>query len=293
MCHPHCTITPADVRSAARQALRRAVPWRGHGKAVNPDRLLDLLLLVAALRSSLSAVARRFRLGFSHEAARQAVRANLPEVGPLTRGLVDSLFVFLPRRMLRRAWDVAIDQHNCPFYGDRATFGIVGGQKKQGTNYFYAYATAVLIHKRHRYTVGLLPLDGSLKPHEVVQALLEQISSRGLRLRGVVLDSGYDSGEVLLLLQRRGLAYAVPLRRKGKGSNSRNDCFALPLGTVTTVKWKTEKSRREVETEAVVLRRPKEKDVKVYAFGGWGPTRRPRGSAGPAGRGGSTGSGSG
>jgi hypothetical protein len=102
-----------------------------------------------------------------------------------------------------------------------------------------------------------------------VAALLDQMAARGLRLRGVALDSGFDSGETLLLLQARGLAYVVPLRRKGTGRNRRNACFALPVGTLTTVDWVTEKSGRPVRTEAVVGRRPGEGRVRVYAFGGW------------------------
>src|SRR5205085_12504059 len=123
--------------------------------------------------------------------------------------------------------------------------------------------TAELVHRRHRYTVGLLALPGKIKPHEVVAALLAQLDERGVRLRGVVLDSGFDSGETLLLLQGRGLAYTVPLRRKGRGHNRRNACFDLPLGTVTTVSWVTEQTRRPVQTQAAVLRRPGDKRVYV------------------------------
>src|SRR5438309_10508600 len=90
----HCTITPSSVRSLAHAALRRALPWHGYGRLVSPTRLLDLLLLLAALRSSLAAVARRFALGFSHETARKAVRANLPGPDELTAGLADALHAF-------------------------------------------------------------------------------------------------------------------------------------------------------------------------------------------------------
>jgi len=55
------------------------------------------------------------------------------------------------RRDRRRHWTVAIDTHNVSYYGSRSTSHIVGGEKKQGTNYFYSYATAILIH-RHRRT---------------------------------------------------------------------------------------------------------------------------------------------
>ena len=264
----YCTITPAVVRRTARAVLEHTLPWKPYGRLVTVARLLGLLLLVAALRSSLSAVVRRFAFGFSHETARQATRANLPDVAGLTVALVGALHR-LGGRLRRRKWVVAMDLHYRPYYGDRAAAGIVGGQKKQGTNYFYAYATAELVHRRHRYTVGLLAVEKNLKPHEVVAALLTQLDGHGVRLRGVVLDSGFDSGETLLLLQQRGLAYGVPLRRKGRSGNRRNACFALPVGTVTTVDWVTERTRRPVRTEAVVVRRPGEKRIGVYAFGGW------------------------
>jgi hypothetical protein len=266
---PHYTITPAVVRSTARHALREALPWQGYGRLVTVGTLLDLLLLAASLVSSLSAVVKRFRFGFSHETARKAIAANLPDLDPLTDGLVDALYLFGSRALRRRKWVVAIDEHRTPFYGDRSTEGVTGGQKKHGTKYAYGYATAVLVHHRHRFTVGLIALTGGEKPHQVVAALLAQMEARGLELRGVVLDSGFDSGETLLLLQERKLSYTVPLRRKGDSNNRRNAVWLLAVGTVTTVEWKTDKTNRPVSTAAVVMRRPKEKEKKVYCFGGW------------------------
>jgi hypothetical protein len=268
----HCTVTPAVVRRCAQAALQQALPWKPYGRLVTPARLCGLLLLVASLCYSLSAVVRRFRFGFSHETARKAVRANLPDVPTLTGRLVGAL-QRLGGRLRRRLWVVAIDLHYQPFYGDRHTPGVVGGQKKQGTHYFYGYATAELVHRRHRYTVGLVSVEGKYKAHEVVAALLKQLDDGGVRLRGVVLDSGFDSGETLLSLQNRNLAYTVPLRRKGKGANRRNACFALPVGTVTTVDWLTEDRRLPVQTRAVVTRRPGDSKVQVYAFSGWKPGR--------------------
>ncbi|MGH9447134.1 MAG: ISH3 family transposase, partial [Terriglobia bacterium] len=90
----YSTITPSLVRSTAHAALHHALPWKRYGRAVTVPRLLDLLLLVATLRSSLSAIVRRFRFGFSHESARQAVLANLPDLQRLQQGLLDALYVF-------------------------------------------------------------------------------------------------------------------------------------------------------------------------------------------------------
>jgi DDE family transposase len=266
--HDHCTITPATVRALAALSLAKALPWRGYGRLATANKILDALLLAAALVSSLSAVVRRFRFG--QETARKAVDGNLPDLPELTEGLLGALYLFGSRGLRRRRWVVAIDEHRDPFYGERSTPGVTGGQKKHGTKYAFGYATAVIAHLRRRFTVGLLPLTGGGKPHQVVQALLAQTSGRGLKLRGVVLDSGFDSGDVLLLLQGRRLSYAVPLRKKGKGKNRRDAAWELEVGAVTEVSWKTEAGDRPVSTPAVVMRRPKEKDKKVYAFGGWG-----------------------
>ncbi len=269
-------ITPRVVRTEVQAALNTALPLKAYGRSVAAAALSNLLVLIAATGSSLFGCIRRFGFGFSHETARKAIDANLPKQhDSLCARLVDALHdvLSLSRRDRRRCWKVAIDSHYCPYYGKNPTTtpGVVGGQKKQGSKYFYAYATAMLLHRRRRYTVGLLPLTGKIKPHEIVTALLEQIESHGLLIAGVVLDSGFDSGDTLLLLQRRQLSYSVPLRRKGKGSNKRNACFTLPLGTVSQLQWTTEQSRQPVTTAIFVHRGgAKQPEIKVYAFAGWG-----------------------
>lgn len=266
----HSTITPAVVTTHARQSLREVLPYKPYGKRVTQKLLLDVILLAAALGSSLSAIVKRFAFGFSHETARKALDTNLPDLDSLTRGLVDALHRFFSARLLRRhSFVVAIDEHRCPFYGNRDTTGVTGGQKKHGSKYAYSYATAVLVHRGRRYTVGLLPLVTSLKPHQIVAVLLDQLEERGLKVRGVVLDSAFDSGETLLRLQARNLSYTVPLRRKGRGGNRRNDLWDAPAGTVATVEWSTESNGKHVSTQTVVIQRPQEKEKKVYAFGGW------------------------
>jgi hypothetical protein len=273
MCRSHSTVTPAVVRRTAKAVLARALPLAGYGRTVTPGRLADLLLLVAALRSSLSAVARRFALGFSHETARQAVRATLPDLGRLTAGLVDALHAVGGRGLRRRRWDVALDLHYAPYYGRRGTPGVVGTRRTAGTHYAYGYATAVLLHRGARYTVGLAPVTGPARPDAVAAALLDQLAARRVRVRGVVLDSGFDSADTIRVLRRRGVWYAVPLRRKGAGANARNAWFAAPVGTVTRRAWCAKDTRRRVETWTVVRRRPGDGRVQVLAFGGWGAGR--------------------
>jgi hypothetical protein len=263
-------ITPSVVHRQARQALQRSFDWKPFHDSVSVDHLLDLLLLMAASTASLFATVRRF-FSISHQTASLAVKANLPDrsnIDRLTRGLVMALFdvAAFSRKDRQRLWMVAIDIHNVPYYG-RPTPDVVGGPKKQGTKWFFAYATAVLLHERRRYTIALEPLPAKTKPHDVVRVLLDQIAGKGLKIRGVTLDSAFDSGDTLLLLQERGLAYSVPLRRKGTGRNNRNRCFEGQHRLVRWTEWTTDQTRRPVRTRTFLWKgKPK---TMVFAFQGW------------------------
>jgi hypothetical protein len=228
---------------------------------------LDLLLVMAATAASLFAVARRF-FRFSHETARRAVHDNLPDSGRLVAGLVHSLHdvTHFSRHDRRRHWLLAIDTHHKPYYGER-TPGIVGGPKAKGTKWSFAYATAVLLHQGRRYMVGLCPLAPGMTPDAVVRTLLDQVAEKGLKIRGVALDSGFEGGEVILLLQERGLAYVVPLRRTGQTGGTRQRLFDARHRLVRWTEWTTDRTRQRVRTRTVLWKGRRR--TMLFAFGGW------------------------
>lgn len=271
MRHSHSNITPASIHQQARDALKNSLGFHDYKQSVSRNQLLDLLLFMAASCSSLFATVRRF-FPFSHQTASQAVQANLPGLEQLRDRLVQALFnvALFSRLDRRRAWMLAIDTNYVPYYGEPNPH-VVGGPKKQGTKWFFGYATAVLLHEGRRYVVGLCPLKKGFKPHQIVQTLLDQIAGKGLKIKGVTLDSAFDSGDTLLLLQARNLAYAVPLRRKGQGSNARNRCFEGKHRSIRWTEWKTETTRLVVKTR-VLLWKGRAKTM-AFAFQGWSGDR--------------------
>jgi hypothetical protein len=266
----HSSITPAVVHGRAREVLRGVLDWHNVGK-VSVDDLLDLVLLMATSASSLFAVVERF-FDFCHQTARRAMQTNLPDVDRLVQGLLTALHetAQFSRSDRRRRWLLAIDLHLVPYYGAAKAF-VVGGPKKQGTKRFFAYATAVLLHKGRRYTIALCPMLPGAKPHEIVDTLVRQIAEKGLKIRGVVLDSGFDSGETFLLLQQRRLAYTVPLRRKGNQRNARNRLFEGRHKVVRWAKWNVKDTTREVRTRTVLWKRGPR--TMLFAFQGWNSER--------------------
>jgi hypothetical protein len=272
MRHFHSSITPAVIHRDARQALETTLDWKPFHDSLSILDLLDLLLLMATRRASLFATARRF-FHFSHETASRAVKANLPTMDRLVSGLQRTLYdvAQFSRQDRRRHWLIAIDTHLVAYYGGKRDAYVVGGPRKQGTKWFYCYATAVLLHKHRRYTIALCPVMKKTNPHEIVQRLLDQIAEKGLKIQGVALDSAFDSGETLLLLQERGLAYTVPLRRKGNSRNARNRCFEGRHRLIRWLEWKTKKTHRPVRTRTFLWKgRAK---TMLFAFEGWSGTR--------------------
>lgn len=263
----HSTITPAVVHAQARDVLRHVLDFRPFGRSVTGTDLLDLLLLMAATAASLFAVVSRF-FPFSHETAARALKANLPTAERLVQGLLRALYdtAAFSRQDRRRRWRLAIDTHYRPYYG-RRTAAVIGGPKKQGTQWFFGYATAVLLHKGRRYTIALCSLAPKTKPHEVVRTLLQQVAAQGLKIQGVVLDSAFDSGETILLLQQRGLAYTVPLRRKGNTRNARNRLFEGRHQQVRWATWYVKDTPRQVRTRTVLCKGGSR--TLLLAFQGW------------------------
>jgi len=269
----YCTITPALVRTTAAAGLQRALPWHDFGEAVRVGPLIDLILLTAALGLTLSAVVRRFAFGFCHETARQALDANLPPLDRLGEGLVDALHSYLPRAIRRGAWDIAIDLHYVPFYGDPKTKGILGGPKKAGTNRFFVYATAVIVHRGQRWCLALTAVH-TTHWEEAIERLAEQLEARGIRVRCAILDRGFFSGHVILALQARRWPFMVGVSRKG-GRIDR--LFEEPVGKVNVHRWKTERGSLPVEAAMILARRRVKGHWRreLYAFEGI----RPEGAA--------------
>ncbi|HEY1188092.1 MAG TPA: hypothetical protein VGE74_10570 [Gemmata sp.] len=227
-------------------------------------------MLIAGTTRTLFAVVTRY-FGFSHETARQAVRANL---GPGTNsrpGWWASGTTLRPpiRRDRNCRWTGAIDRHYVPFYGDRNSPGIIGGPNKAGTSCFHAYATCALIHKRRRYTVGLLSVTkGPSGASRCEPFSINSLPAGGPRA-GWCGTPGSAAG-TRSVLPERNLDCAVPIPKEGSGTNRRSACYTQPHGATTPMDWVTEKSRKPVPTQVLVWQRKGEGTARVCAFRGWG-----------------------
>jgi Transposase DDE domain len=276
------TLSPAVVCGLAVQTLGQGLASLPRPRSVPAECLIRLLVHAAAQMRSLWAVCQEARLPRCPETIRLAVRSWLPAVpAALLPGLLAALHHRLPKALARRPRVLAIDLHHQPYYGDRRTPGTVRGQPKLGTKTFFAYATALVVHKGQSYTVGLLPVRAGLSYPEILAALLAQAAAGGLRPKVVLLDRGFYGAPAITWLQENRLAFVMPMIRRGRAGQTKAECtgnqrfFARrrPGWDRYTWTWRAGPGRpaRPVTVD-VCMGGPRRRAVRpwVYACGGLG-----------------------
>jgi putative transposase len=173
----------------------------------------------------------------SDETARKALLATLPDYGALQRRLNAALAGHLPMALRRHLQRLAIDLTLIPYHGQpfRDPEEIYRSQAKSGTSHFHAYATAYVVRKGQRYTVALTGVKKGEPLKDVVQRLLRQAASAGVRPRLLLLDRGFYSVAVVRYLQAARHPFLMPVVCHGRSPKQRGG----PTGSYVFRTWKT------------------------------------------------------
>ena len=215
----NCTITSGQVYSWTSESLLQAKLVKDHGWLCTATVVLGIVLRAAGRSISVSAACRDLARGPSDQAVMTALDDGLPKTLAVLEGrLNDALTAPLPRRMRRRAWQVAIDWHLQPYYGrpQKRRNELYYGQPKQGTTTFHAYASACIVEYGHRYTVALTWVQRHESLVVVLRRLLARIREIGLKIKRVLLDRAFFNVAVAEFLQAEKLPFLMPVVIRGR-----------------------------------------------------------------------------
>lgn len=228
----NCTTTSSEVYSWARDCLLQAKLAKDHGWLCTAAVVLAIVFRAAARSISVSAACRDLPRGPSDQAIMTALQDGLPKTLPvLERRLNDALLGHLPRRMRRRAWEVAIDWHLDPYYGRpyKSRNEIYYGQPKQGTTKFHAYASACIVEYGRRYTLALTWVRRHDSTIKVLRRRLATVREIGLKIRCLLLDRAFFNVAVINFLQQEHLPFLMPVKLSGRKPEGR--------GKPTGLRW--------------------------------------------------------
>lgn len=217
MRHQHLSRSAVLRQHGWAQWIADSVGLADYSDQLTRTTLAKCLLVAAALRVAVSRIARTVA-NAGREVVRKGIAASLPnDTRLLENRLAQAFRHAIPRPLLHKALDIAIDTHKRPYYGDRKrTPGITGGKAQAGSSWFWTYATAVLLTPGHRHTLAITSIDASDTLTDVVERLLQQVIWSGVSVRYVLLDRAFYAVGVVKALTRRGLRFLIPMVRRGQ-----------------------------------------------------------------------------
>jgi putative transposase len=228
MLYPTPELTAQEVLRHTQELLEEKLPLNAEGYKCTTDDLFKVLLGIAATKSTREAVCADLVgtpdphtiRGYFNDQLRVA---ELPE---LEQQLNAALAAEVPRRVRCQAQEVAIDYHDCPYYGkgEQAQELWVRGKAKDGTTRFYRVATAYLVLNGLRVTLALrfvLPTDDTVG---VVDMLLQRVKAQGVRVGCRLLDKGFASIARLEYWTRQEQAALIACPIRGTTGGTRALC---------------------------------------------------------------------
>ena len=256
----HRTLNRHQVHRSATRHLQEHVPLRDYKRKVTAQTLWAVLLVAAAGVTSIHAACGRLDDLASEETIRKALyrldarvrrtpAAAQPRPGrppapgaaataatPGDRPDLDPL----PRRAL-----------------PRPESEVYRGQAKDGTSHFHAYATAYVVLKGQRFTVALTAVAKGEPMKDVLQRLLKQARSVGVKARLVLLDRGFYSVDVIRYLQAARQPFLMPVVIRGrKADDPRGPSGTRVFAAMKRSGWfeYTVTERHEADGDGVDLR---------------------------------------
>jgi Transposase DDE domain len=226
----NCTITSREVYSWAQKDLLQAKLVKDHGWRCTAAVVLAVVLRAAARSISIHAACRDMANGPCGEAVMTSLEDGLPKTLPvLERRLNDVLAAPLPRSMRCRAWQVAIDWHLQPYYGQpkKSRNELYYGKPKQGTTKFHAYASACIVEYGRRYTLALTWVRRHESMVRVLRRLVARIREIGLKIKRVLLDRAFFNVPVVEFLQEEQLPFLMPVMFRGRRPKKRRKLTGL------------------------------------------------------------------
>jgi hypothetical protein len=215
-----------DLQERTTGLLRRVLRPDDFSRRCTAAVLLSCLVLAAARRLSLAAVAAVRRACPSRETLRQALYATLPDYDALRRRLPALLRASLPRGLLRhprrRRYPLIIDLHRVPYYkrGRTPPRHVRKGQRLAGTRYAHDYASASLLRKGQYYVVAVTPYDPGESLADVTRRLLRQAAGLGFSPRYVLMDRTFWAADVFRYLQRARYPFVIPVAARGRKADA-------------------------------------------------------------------------
>jgi len=253
-----------QVREATLRILEGHLPLDIQGRNLDDRKVWDILMYASVTGTSIEGACNEL----SDTPSGNTVRDHLNgaflhsrfEVIALEEILNEALTSQLPQSLLRRfpvkAYEIGIDLTEIPYHGqpDQDDNEVRRSQAKSGTTHFHTYATLAIVHHKKRYEVALTFVWADESMGEVVQRLVHQALSIGLRIQRAYLDKGFCCQDVFDVLRWHDIPYLIPIPKRGKSGGIRR-LFVGRKNYRTTYTFYANDLQKAYTTDVILIRR--------------------------------------
>ncbi len=235
--HPTRTLPSEQVVRAFCQTVMPYVPLPLSKTRVGETAVWQVLAYASVHGGSIEASCSELAGAPSGNRLREVLLAALPPPAVLQRRLNAALRAQLPKMLRKgqRSYTLALDCTLIPYHGQTEPEDpdVLRAQAKAGTHHFHGYATVSIVHARQRYVLALRLVRPGHTMVQIVRDLLDRVKRLGIRVRRVYMDKEFYGVAVLRTLERRHLAYVLPLPMRGglrrlcQGRHSRYTTYTL------------------------------------------------------------------
>lgn len=275
-------LCSSQVHQWALSRLLEAKLAKDHGWLCTAVLVLNIVLRAAARSFSIHAVCKNSTKAPTGDAVMTALEEGLPKTRlVLENRLNQALAGEWPKGLRRRAWRVAIDYHEVPYYGEpqKTKNQYRRSKPKQGTSKFHTYATACILQHGQRYTIALTWVRASDSMTKVLERLIERIREFGLKIKYLLLDRAFFNIPVISWLKAEQLKFLMPVVIRGRRPKRGRKATGLRWIRRQKAGWYSHVMRHKKQEVAVSIcvgyrthknRKDKKRKQQKLLFAAWG-----------------------
>ena len=215
-----------QVWEITHETLSEYVSLDVQGDVYTTDDLFDVLLKAASGATTIERACDDLGDIGSGNGIRYHLR-NL-EVEKVEEEINAALVAHLPKGVLKRPRNIAVDIVLVPYYGtvdEEESDFLIRSQARAGTTHFFGYATLYLLHKNERYTLTMRCVRNSESLLETLCWLLDRFEALGGLIKRLYLDAGFYQVRICrYLIEERDIPFLMPAPKKGRRGGIRKLC---------------------------------------------------------------------
>ena len=199
---------------------------------------------------------------------RRLKQADLKKIKKAFNSTTKRIIKSLPKKRFQ----IAIDYHDIPYYGNKNDVNVKGTKRKAGTNYCHKFTTLEIIEGNKRLTLAVKKLSvNDDSKAEIIKELI-QTTKKYIQISQVFLDREFFNVNCIRILKKMKVKFIIPaIKNKKVQKYMREQSCKIPITTPYTIGTKNDcetfnlclvREKRNEDNK----NRPSSKPLKVFGF---------------------------